>query len=276
MMCSKFKIPPQPGFTCAASRRFSLVVAILCLGLLTAVAQPAAAEMWVVQRVDSPKYFVAMTGRSLRLDQDGHACIAYGGDRLYYAHCDGGTWLLDVADAGPGVGWYASLALDEQAYPHISYRDRANGSLKYAYQNGSGWNVKTVVNDWAGNYTSLALDSQHRPHIGYSTRADLRYTYWDGAEWHFETVDSGGYLGYYASLALNGQGYASIAYLDSTNQDLKYAYRDGSGWHVETVDSEGDVGSYTSLAVDEHGCPHISYFDWTKKDLKYAYHDGSG
>jgi len=96
--------------------------------------------------------------------------------------------------------------------------------------------------------------------------------------WHIETVDSEGAVGYYTSIAVDSGGYPHVSYLDYTNDDLKYAYMDASGWHIETVDSEGNVGEYTSIALDSGGYAHVSYYDFADYygDLKYAYMDPSG
>jgi len=179
---------------------------------------------------------------------------------------------------------HTSLALDEDEYPHISYIDKTNQDLKYAFQDASGWHIQTVDSEgWVGCDTSLALDEAGYPHISYCGHA-LKYAYQDASGWHIETVDSAVNV-VKPSLALDEDGYPHISYTVESGLDdvyLSYAYQDASGWHIQTVDSGGWVGFHSSLALDGSGYPHISYYYWGTpifsdvQALKYAYEDSAG
>jgi hypothetical protein len=92
-------------------------------------------------------------------------------------------------------------------------------------------------------------------------------------EWHIETVDTAGVMGWYTSIAVDFSDNPHISYHDHSNYYLKYAYYDGSSWQTEVIDPVWSHGEYTSIALDSGGNPHISNYAWG--NLKYAYHDGS-
>lgn len=128
--------------------------------------------------------------------------------------------------------------------------------------------------------SSLVVDAYDHPHISHTSYddddADLKYSWFDGVQWHFETVISEGNTGRDSSLAIDISGYAHISCYNSTNGDLVYSMQDSDGWHTFTIDSTGNVGLYTSIALDDSNYPHISYYDSTNDDLKYAWQDSSG
>ncbi|MBM4401514.1 MAG: carboxypeptidase regulatory-like domain-containing protein, partial [Crenarchaeota archaeon] len=88
-----------------------------------------------------------------------------------------------------------------------------------------------------------------------------------------QIVDSSGWVGLYASLALDSGDNPHISYYDFTNNDLKYATWTGAGWNIQTADSKGFVGLHTSIAVDSSDKPHISYD--AENGLKYASWNGA-
>jgi hypothetical protein len=107
---------------------------------------------------------------------------------------------------------------------------------------------------------NLRLDAEGHPHIAYGGK-HLYYTWYDGLEWNYETVDSSYKVGYSASLALDKYGYPHISYLGeagSYDYFLKYAYKDVDGWHIQIIESSDVAGQSNSLILDSKGHPHIS------------------
>jgi hypothetical protein len=77
-------------------------------------------------------------------------------------------WDIHVADSSYGVGTDTSIAIDSYGYPHITYFDGVNGDLKYAWYNGTGFNIDIVDGEGiVGLYSSLKLDANNDAHISY-------------------------------------------------------------------------------------------------------------
>ena len=82
------------------------------------------------------------------------------------------SWQIEVVDANGNVGGTNSIAVDSNDNVHISYYDYSNSDLKYAYNNGSSWNIQVVDNGQPDGYeigfpSSIAVDSNNTPHISY-------------------------------------------------------------------------------------------------------------
>ena len=210
----------------------------------------------------------------------------------------GSEWYFGIVDTDVEDFCFSegetSLALGSNNNPHISYYDRIEDKLKYAYYDGT-WHVSIVdsaIIDCSGlgcecpGQTSLALDSNDNPHIIYYERfydngwhQNLKYAYYDDT-WHIETVDdistfSSSFL--FCSIALDSNDTPHISY--EKLDEIKYAYYDGS-WHKETVDVAGIWGPVvSSLILDRADNPHIVYGVYYEYygdgELKYAHYDGN-
>ncbi len=162
---------------------------------------PDASPEWSTVVVDDGSdddYTAAGLYSSLALDSDDNPHIGYGAlvpsvevetFELKYAWYDGG-WTREVIDDGsgtdyPSVGRYASLALDGNDDPHISYTamnptDFAT-VLKHAWYEDGEWQQPEVVDALAsfeglpvatGWFTSLAIDrTTGRAYISYQDMA---------------------------------------------------------------------------------------------------------
>jgi hypothetical protein len=220
---------------------------------------------------------------SLALDAAGAPRIGYWGNLgLTYAARNATGWTIETVD--PAGGAHASLELNASGNPCISYYDSASADLKYAWHDGSIWQIETA--DSAGSVgrdSSLALDAAGNPHISYRdfSNSDLKYAWRDGDGWHNVTVDPGGSrsVGRDTSIALDGAGHPHISYYDETSVVLRYAWHDGTAWQLEQVDLAWS-GWCSSLALDAGGSPRITYhyLDTPPNNMKlrYAWRDGGG
>ncbi len=234
-------------------------------------------RFWAASTVDAYKSFGPAGDKSLAVDAAGHPRVVYGGTDLYYAWHDGAAWHTEVVEHGPNVGLSASLALDGQGYPHISYWLQWPAyELKYAYYDGQSWHTETVTTTTQSEgMTSLALDSHGWPHISYNEyfSPGLKYAYFDGTSWRIETVDSSETAGAGSSLALDAADRPHISYLGAGwDLSVKYASYDGTSWQIEIV-GPYQYADQTSLRLDSGGYPHISYHQTL--GLTYAHFDGT-
>ncbi len=244
---------------------------------------------WWTTTVDTAQN-TGIYGTSIVVDSLNIPHIAYvnaNTQQLMYAlfNPSDSTWSYEVVPAG----YEPSLVLDSKGYPHIATWQTTAGG--YAWKDGSGWHTSDP--GYTMTSPSLALDKDGYPHIGCAmgildTMVAVVYTYWDGALWHIEIVDTV----YYASLGdismardNNGNVYMAYGYLPSDGPSqygvkpgIGYAVRDTNGrWFkeevVDTSDSACLVDMEPSIALDSLNQPHISY---QSKDtlgvgrLKYA------
>ncbi len=191
-----------------------------------------------------------------------------------------GEWEFETIDSG-GYGGYVEQAFDSQGIPHLAYYDNGNGDVKYAYWDGSNWQIEVV--DSAGDvgaFLSFTLDDDDLAHIAYYndtgvSTGNLKYAHWNGSSWAIETVDNGTDTGTDTAIDIDSNGYPHISYADNANGNLQYARWDGSAWQLETVHNGDHVGFYNDIALDEDDYPRICYRDNAIGFLRYAAWDGN-
>ena len=237
---------------------------------------------WTITTVDDAHPMSNMGDHSLRLTADDLPRIAYGSNHLFYAHLEETGWVNDLVDASSGVGKYASLALDSNGSPYISYNDATNKDLKYAHWTGSNWDVQTLdygSTSYFGTFTSIVVDSNNNPgisYLGYDYNYtlskyvyDLNYTHLNNTYWNDLILDSSENISGFISMGLDPDNHPHISYYDdATNKNLKYVQYTGSTWFQITFDLPDDTGKYSSLAVDEDSNTYISYLDDSNDRLK--------
>ncbi|GAI12222.1 unnamed protein product, partial [marine sediment metagenome] len=114
-----------------------------------------------------------------------------------------------------------------------------------------------------GRWTDLAFGGAPSSNSGATT-----------SDWNATTVDAGGNVGEYPSIAIGTDGYPVISYYNASTIALMVAKcnnADCTAVSTTTLDSGGDVGQYTSIAIGTDGYPVISYYDNTLRALK-VYH----
>lgn len=176
-----------------------------------------------------------------------------GRDFAYATKLANGDWDIDIVDDTDCVGYCASIALDSKGNPHISYVDRGDDRIKFAWKTGDDWSKVAIATPYPVSDcrypTSLALDARGAPHICYhAVNDDLVYVGKPaGGDWTFELVDSDGDVGRFCSIALDAHGNPHIGYWDRTNYDVKCAVRTNYGWAIAVVDNAPEVGWFTSI-----------------------------
>lgn len=262
---------------------------------------PSSILPWEYYTVDSPGFFYRMTDRSLRFKADGTACVAYGGDHLYYScyNKTENTWKTKVVDNSVMVGSYAALAfakdgLGSRNRPFITYYDALNGALKMAYN---------LSNDeFANPWTIMILDDYPPPLALETSQSDMiqeqpavedpaaeLYDYLGKRTWRDELLtkmepsaaywgpELGG-AGLHTSIAIDALNQVHVSYYDAVEDALKYLFWNGVGApQIEIVDDygdQGDAGLWTSLAVDSKNRPQIAYMSEKYDDLKFVIKKG--
>ena len=174
-----------------------------------------------------------------------------------------------------------SMAMGMDNEPGIVFESNLNGhyELYYSKHNSGTWNTEIVYP--TDTYSArLAFDSSNRPYICFADWSvnEVRYLFWNGGEWVFETVDAE-FPHYFGvnDFIIDADGNPHCAYYfdpdptGSEDADLRYAYRNAGQWYAYTVDTEGwTAQNQTSLAVDSEYHTHFAYWDRSSEDMKYA------
>jgi hypothetical protein len=230
--------------------------------------------LWEVESVDAPKYILDMTNSYVAYDSYGNPHLAYGSDHLYYAYRSGSSWYLETVDSSPGVGSYASIALDKNDKPHISYFDKINEDLKYAVRNNGIWGVEIVDDQDAGYNTAIAVDDYGNPHISYYGSGYLKYAKYVNNDWEKQFIENCGGAGSDSnSIMLDKQGHPHISYMNWLEEPLlKYAWYSGSNWSTEIVYPGFTISFSFSLSGED--IPHFVYS--TFEGIKYNHKSSIG
>ncbi len=188
---------------------------------------------------------------------------------------------IDKAPDGD-VGQFNSLAADSEGRPHVSYYDYTSGALKYARLDGARGTWVTEIVDQEGDvglYTSIAIDSQNNPHIVYyDVSGDrMKYAYFNGVEWQRASLFDHG--GLFASLTLDANDVAHIAFIDRQSYDLIYMRWDVLTSGTAPVWGVIDTGTLTGpsgIGGNLHGGISIQVRPETQQPIVAYYHASLG
>lgn len=141
------------------------------------------------------------------------------------------------------------------------------------------WAVEEVG---TGSKPEIAVGPQGAVHIAYVDErrgGALYYGRRSTERWIIE-VPHEGYFYAPLDLAIDGDGFAHIAYHDHDTADLSYATNTVPGWLVENVQDPGHDGWDASIAVDETGRVHVTSIDpvmfGSDVGVEYAVRDDLG
>jgi hypothetical protein len=148
-------------------------------------------------------------------------------------------WIAKDVD-GPkstNVGSYPAAIMPTANTVYVSYFDSTNGDLRFitaarTYQT-TAWVITNSVpvvlasaRSDIGQYTSMASPDGVTVFISYydltTKNLCIAKSTDSGSTWTTKTIDSGGDVGQYTSIAVSGQN-VYIAYYDATNTALKIA-----------------------------------------------------
>lgn len=254
-------------------------------------------KKWYTTVVDRTGGFCALV---LDSHQRPHiSYLGYGGG-LAYARWDGASWQKEkIPIPARTIGFYTSIALDQNDYPIISFyeADNAEGErlarLRTVVWNGNFWALRTVDNTpGSGKFNSIAVDSKGHPQIAYADlnneSGSVRYARWDGEAWKTEVMEGAGSSSSFRedqgiqecesiSMVLGKDDTPHITYTDASRLLVKYATKIDGHWKIEVVDSLGKVAypDRNGIGLDDEGRPYISYYDVWSGILKLAHRKGS-
>ena len=176
---------------------------------------------------------------AIAIGADGLPIVSYQdfpSHHLKVAHCVdvdcSGIATITTVDGASSVGYYTSIASGADGLPVISYYDLGNGDLKVAHCadvdcSGSATTTPVDTTDIVGPFTDIAIGADGLPVISYydQTHADLKVAHCGTADCSgsaaVSSLDTGGDVGQYSSIAIGADGLPVVSYYTPTTGNLK-------------------------------------------------------
>lgn len=191
---------------------------------------------------------------------------------LIYGKKAQGKWEIETVENGK-VGWWNSLALDQDNYPRISYFDFGNKDLLYVFFDGKSWKKETVDFEGdVGRYSKLVLDSEGNSYITYfdEKNGNLKYAKRVNGGWELEKVNSEGISDGKSSIVLDANRNPFILFFDLTDKNFKLIKKIENSWQTTNTSIKGEADGDRFLALGMDGKLHLLVQDLVEKKLKYS------
>lgn len=244
---------------------FSVVFgAGLSAGGHPAGAVPAATRL----TLETQRYYADVGPQALAIDGEGvggFPHVVFGGNHLYYARQEGGTWTTEVVDPALGVGRGAAVVVDGSNRLHIAYWDEANGRLRVARGTAGAWMLGDVADAPTPPWPAWAVWPDGRTALAWLAGEELRLLLFDASG--TVSAEAGPWSARSpASLGVGPDGRLHVVFAAPYGggggggfySAVYHAEYDGSGWAFQTVDT--GIGLYSpSLAVVDDGTLEVAY-----------------
>jgi hypothetical protein len=158
-------------------------------------------------------------------NDDPHIAFVYSDEGIKYRRKSSGIWEPVELISQATDPSFASIAVDEADYPHVTYDKDDFEAVCYRAETTSGWQFEETIGAGGGwnTYGASIAVSGGEKFVAYYADGDLKFAMRTATGWVSEDVDTTGDVGTHASLAIDGDGYAHIAYRDASSERLKYA-----------------------------------------------------
>lgn len=233
---------------------------------------------WIFEKV----FDNASLSCNLIFDKEGILHISFWSPKngLVYGIKKENNWKIETIDYGE-VGWWNSLALDNNQNPHISYFDFQEKRLFYLFFDGKNWQKEVVDKKGeVGSWNSLAIDTENNPTISYfdETNGNLKVAKKMDGGWFIETIDKEGVVGVGTNIVLKDSQEPVVAYAGLSDNSFRVAKKTKDSWKIFIVDKnnlatkraiKGEVGVNNSIAIDNKGNFYLLWQDFFLEELKY-------